>query len=88
MNRRLFVANLPWNIDDNRLRDLFAQYGEIVMARVITDRESGKSRGFGFVEFSSSVDAGNALEMNDEDVAGRKIVVKIAKPIERKPFEK
>lgn len=81
--KRLFVAGLPWAIKDNDLRDLFAQFGPIVSAKVITDRETGKSKGFGFVEFSSSVDADNARkELDGSDVNGRTIVVNVARPQE------
>ena len=49
-NKRLFVAGLPWAINDEKLRDLFATYGNVTYAKVISDRETGRSKGFGFVE--------------------------------------
>ncbi len=81
MNKRLFVARLPWSIDDGALRDLFAPYGEIVFAKVNMDRDTGRSKGFGFVEFKEAEDARNAIEgLNGSTVEGRQIVVNIARP--------
>jgi RNA recognition motif-containing protein len=81
VNNKLFVGNLPWSVDDASLEELFSSYGEVTSARVITDRESGKSRGFGFVEFESSEDAETAMnEMDGTDVEGRELNVDEAKP--------
>ncbi len=80
MQNKLFVGSLPWAVDDQQLGDLFAEYGEIVSARVVTDRESGRSRGFGFVEFSNEDSAQNALEKDGSMVDGRAIAVSIARP--------
>ena len=77
---KLFVGGLPWAINNNSLNDLFAQYGEITDAVVITDRDSGRSKGFGFVTFASDEDAQKALEMDGKDIEGRNITVNIAKP--------
>ncbi len=60
---------------------MFSQYGEVVSARVLKDRETGRSRGFGFVEMSNDADAQKAIEaLNNSDVEGRKIVVNVARP--------
>lgn len=77
---KLFVAKLPFAITSDALRDLFAQYGDIKEAIVITDRDTGKSKGFGFVTFANEEDAQKALDMDNQEVDGRPIVVKIAKP--------
>lgn len=79
---KLFVGSLPWSINNDSLRELFAQYGEITEAIVITDRETGRSKGFGFVTFAKEEDAQKALEMGGKEVEGRTIVVNVAKPRE------
>ncbi len=83
MENKLFVGSLPWSIDDQGLEELFATHGEIVSARVVTDRESGRSRGFGFVEFANAEDAQKAVEALDQsEVDGRTINVSVARPKE------
>lgn len=82
---KLFIGSLPWSINNDSLRELFAQYGEITEAIVITDRDSGRSKGFGFVTFSTEEAAQKALEMDGKEVEGRTIVVNVAKPRENKP---
>lgn len=82
---KLFVGSLPWAIDSNGLKDLFAQYGEITEAVVITDRQTGRSKGFGFVTFANEADAQKALEMDKKEVEGRAIVVNVARPREERP---
>lgn len=79
-NNKLFIGSLPWSVNNDSLRDLFAQFGEITDAVVIMDRDSGRSKGFGFVTFSSQDSAEKALEMDGKEVEGRKIVVNKAKP--------
>jgi RNA recognition motif-containing protein len=81
MNNKLFVGSLPWGVDDAQLGELFAPYGEVLSARVVTDRESGRSRGFGFVEFANAESAQAAIEALDGSmVEGRQINVSVAKP--------
>ena len=83
MNNKLFVGNLPWSVDDQKLEELFSSYGELVSARVVTDRESGRSRGFGFVEYADDAAAQAAIEaMDGENVDGRDITVSVARPKE------
>jgi RNA recognition motif-containing protein len=82
-NRKLFVGSLPWAVDDAQLAQIFSQAGTVVSAQVVKDRETGRSRGFGFVEMSSDEEAQNAVNnLNGTDVEGRKIVVNIARPRE------
>jgi RNA recognition motif-containing protein len=82
---KLYVGNLPWSLTNDSLRELFAQYGEITDAVVITDRMSGRSKGFGFVTFASEEDAGRAAqEMHQKEIEGRAIVVNVAKPREER----
>ena len=77
---KLFVGSLPWSITSDQLRELFATYGEITDAVVISDRDTGRSKGFGFVTFATEESAQKALEMDGKEVEGRTIVVNVAKP--------
>src|SRR3989344_7550167 len=81
---KLFVGSLPWSVNSDGLREMFAQYGEITEAVVITDRNTGRSKGFGFVTFVKEEDAQKALEMNGKEIEGRTIVVNMAKPREER----
>lgn len=73
---KLYVGNLPWSIDDAKLKELFASYGEVTEAVVIKDKFSGRSKGFGFVTFTDDEAAKTAMqEMNGKDVEGRQIKV-------------
>ena len=81
MSTKLFVGSLPWSIDDQKLKATFEKHGTVVSAKVITDRDTRKSRGFGFVEMENSSDASNAIKaLNDSELDGRNIVVNEAKP--------
>ncbi len=81
MLNKLFVGSLPWSIDDAQLGELFASHGEVVSARVVTDRDTGRSRGFGFVEYTDDATATAAMEaMDGQMVDGRAITVSIARP--------
>jgi RNA recognition motif-containing protein len=82
----IYVSNLGFNIQDGDLKDFFTPYGEVTSAKVITDRETGKSRGFGFVEMSDDAAAKKAItELDGGDVDGRTIKVVEAKPKEDRP---
>ncbi len=81
---KLFIGSLPWSITNDSLKELFAKYGEITEAIVINDRETGRSKGFGFVTFAKEEDAQKALEMHEKEVDGRTIVVNIARPREER----
>jgi len=79
-NNRLFVGNLPWSVTSQSLKELFGKFGEVTDAVVISDRATGRSRGFGFVTFAKAEDAAKAKdEMNNKEVDGRAIVVSVAK---------
>jgi len=81
---KLFVGSLSWDTDDHSLREAFERFGEVEEAKVITDRETGRSRGFGFVTFSGREDAEAAIaEMNGKELDGRTINVNEAR--EREP---
>ena len=76
MAKKLFVGGLSWNTTDDGLRGAFEQFGEIVEAKVITDRDSGRSRGFGFVTYTSDEAAASAIsQMNGAQLDGRAIKV-------------
>ena len=76
---KLYVGNLPWSVDNSQLEELFSEFGSVISANVITDRDSKRSRGFGFVELESG--GPEAIEaMNDSDLEGRKLTVNEAKP--------
>ncbi len=76
MGNKLFVGGLAWATTDDSLRNAFEAFGTVTDAKVITDRETGRSRGFGFVTFSSNDEAANAInEMNDSNLDGRTIRV-------------
>ena len=79
----IFVANLNFAMDSDSLRELFEQYGDVSSARIITDRDSGRSKGFGFVEMDEEAEALEAIKQLDEiEIEGRNIVVKKANPRE------
>lgn len=83
MAKKLFVGSLPWEVDDARLNQMFSQAGTVTSAQVVKDRDTGRSRGFGFVEMSNDEEADNAVKnLNGSDVDGRKIVVNEARPRE------
>ncbi|MBM5789657.1 RNA-binding protein [Candidatus Parcubacteria bacterium] len=85
MQNKLFVGNLPWSTDDAALNEMFSSYGEIASARVMTDKFTGRSRGFGFVEYVNEADAQKAIEALDgSDLGGRQIVVNVARPREER----
>ncbi|RYZ21936.1 MAG: RNA-binding protein [Chitinophagaceae bacterium] len=82
----IYVSNLSFNVQDEDLRDFFTPYGEVTSAKIINDRETGRSRGFGFVEMSDNAASLKAIaELNDAEVEGRTIKVMEAKPKEDRP---
>jgi RNA recognition motif-containing protein len=85
MGRKLYVGNLSYNTDSSELQELFAQYGSVQSAEIIADRDTGRSKGFGFVEFSSEEEAQAAIAgMNGKEVGGRALTVNEAKPKENR----
>lgn len=82
----IYVSNLSFNVQDEDLREFFAPYGEVTSAKIINDRESGRSRGFGFVEMSDDAASKKAIaELDGATVEGRAIKVVEAKPKEDRP---
>jgi RNA recognition motif-containing protein len=81
MGKNLYVGNLPYSATEASLNELFSRYGEVVSAKVITDADSGRSKGFAFVEMSTNEDAQKAIsELDNSELEGRNIKVNEAKP--------
>lgn len=88
MSVKLYVGNLDYTVTDSQLTEMFAKAGTVVSAVVISDRYSGRSKGFGFVEMSSEEEAKKAIEMfNEKDLQGRKLVVNEARPRQPRDFQ-
>lgn len=84
--KKLFVGSLAWATTDDSLQAHFAAAGTVASAKVVTDRESGRSRGFGFVEFEDDAEADKAVEtLNNSELDGRTITVNEARPKEDRP---
>ena len=85
MSNKLYVGNLSFDTGESELQELFATHGEVISARVVTDRETGRSRGFGFVEMAQAEDAQKAIDdLNDKDFMGRNLKVNLARPREER----
>ena len=84
-SKKLYAGGLPYSISDGQLEELFSAHGTVESARVITDRMTGRSKGFGFVEMSSQSEAEAAIEaLNGTDLEGRSLTVNEAKPRENR----
>lgn len=82
MGKKIYIGNLAFTLDNQALTDLFTEFGEVESARVVTDRESGRSKGFAFVEMSSDSAAQSAIEkLNGREFSGRALNVSEAKPM-------
>jgi RNA recognition motif-containing protein len=81
MGKKVYVGNLPFSVNDSSLEALFATFGTVESAKVITDRETGRSRGFGFVEMSTDGEAQEAInKLNESEFEGRNLTVNEARP--------
>ena len=86
MAKKLFVGGIPFSTRDAELKEMFSKAGNVESATVIMDRATGRSKGFGFVEYASDDEAANAIRMFDgSDLGGRKIIVSEARPVEDRP---
>jgi RNA recognition motif-containing protein len=86
MATKLFVGSLSWNVTDDQLKEAFSAAGTVVSANVITDRDSNRSKGFGFVEMSSDAEAAEAVkQLNGKELDSRAITVAEARPKEDRP---
>jgi cold-inducible RNA-binding protein len=85
MSSKLYVGNLPFDVGEEDLQELFAAHGEVISAKVITDRETGRPRGFGFVEMAQAEDAQKAIaSLDGRDFRGRNLKVNVAQPRENR----
>lgn len=83
--KKLYVGNLPFTFTEDELSDLFSEFGTVASAKLISDRETGRSRGFGFVEFENDAEALAAIKgTNGKDIAGRPLIVNEARPQEKR----
>ena len=86
MGNKLYVGNLPYGVRDNDLEQAFSQYGAVTSARVMMERDTGRSKGFGFVEMGSEAEAQAAIQgMNGQPLGGRSLVVNEARPMDPRP---
>jgi RNA recognition motif-containing protein len=84
--KKLFVSSLPYSVDDAQLEQIFAGYGTVLSAKVIIDRDTGRSKGFGFVEIEEDDQAAKAIaELHESEYGGRNLIVNEARPKEDKP---
>ena len=86
MGNKLYVGNLPYQMRDSDLEQAFSQFGSVTSAKVMMERETGRSKGFGFVEMGSDAEAQAAINgMNGQPLGGRSVVVNEARPMEQRP---
>ncbi len=86
MSKKLFVGGLPYTVTSSQLEEIFSKFGKVVSCDVITDRYSGQSKGFAFVEMENDKEADEAIEkLNETELEGRKIAVNVARPKEERP---
>lgn len=89
MSSRLYVAGFPYTLTEQELQDSFSKAGTVVSAKIINDRETGKSRGFGFVEMSTEEEAEAAIQMwNEANMGGRRLTVNVARPMEQRSHDR
>lgn len=79
MSKTLYVGNLPWQTTENDLADVFRQHGTVISSRIVTDRDTGRARGFGFVEVEDADADKMVAALNDTELGGRRVVVNEAK---------
>ncbi|MBA2405871.1 MAG: RNA-binding protein [Bdellovibrionales bacterium] len=83
MGSKIYVGNLPFSATNDSLNEMFAKFGKVESAKIVMDRDTNRSKGFGFVEMSSADEAASAIEkLNGQDVGGRSLVVNEARPME------
>ena len=83
--KKIYIGNLPWSVSESELNDMFAKFGAVESAAVVTDRETGRSRGFGFVEMADAGDADKAIQALDgTDMGGRPLRVNEAQQREKR----
>jgi RNA recognition motif-containing protein len=87
MEKKLYVGNLPYTMNDESLKDLFSEAGEVTAASIIIDKFSKRSKGFGFVEMATEEEASKAKDIfNGKEIEGRKVIVDEARPMKENNF--
>jgi cold-inducible RNA-binding protein len=85
MGKKIYVGNLPFTATSESLSEVFSKFGEVSSSKIITDRDTGRSKGFGFVEMNDSAAADSAIsQLNGSDLAGRALTVNEARPMEKR----
>lgn len=83
----IYVGNLNYKVRDEDLKEIFEEYGEVTTAKVLSDKQTGRSKGFGFVEMANDEEAKRAInELHEAELMGRKMIVNEARPVEKKNF--
>ena len=86
MNNKLYVGNLAYSVRDNDLEQAFSEFGNVISAKVMMERDTGRSKGFGFVEMSSEAEAQAAIGgLHEQPMGGRNLMVNVARPREERP---
>ncbi len=86
MNNRLYIGNLAYSVRDDDLQQLFTPFGQVQSAKVMMERDTGRSKGFGFVEMSSAEEAETSIQaLHGKNMGGRDLTVNIARPMEARP---
>lgn len=86
MNNKLYVGNLAYSVRDEDLQQLFSAHGQVQSAKVMMERDTGRSKGFGFVEMASAAEAEASIQaLNGQSMGGRDLTVNIARPMEARP---
>ncbi|MBS4006871.1 MAG: RNA-binding protein [Clostridium sp.] len=79
MSKTIYIGNIPWSLSEDQLKEYFSQHGQVLSARIITERATGRSKGYGFIEVSAE-SAEKIIDLNGTEMDGRKLVVNEAKP--------
>ena len=85
MAKSIYVGNLPWSATEEQVQNLFAEYGSVLSVKLVNDRETGRARGFGFVEMDDESGKAAIEKLNGSEIGGRKAVVNEARPREERP---
>jgi len=79
VSKTIYIGNIPWSLSEDQLKEYFSQHGQVLSARIITERATGRSKGYGFIEVSAE-SAEKIIDLNGTEMDGRKLVVNEAKP--------
>ncbi|MBS3885527.1 MAG: RNA-binding protein [Dethiobacter sp.] len=79
MSKTIYIGNIPWSLSEDQLKEYFSKHGQVLSARIITERATGRSKGYGFIEVSEE-SAEKIIELNGTEMDGRKLVINEAKP--------